>query len=95
MSSQQDALPIGPVGAGPVPDFARFTHLRGDPPVAMVRLGALPLSRQVPVDSFSHRRHNLVARLLPPQTWDAPNSRQFALPWDSKLYSRNRFSMLA
>ncbi len=36
-SSQRYALPIGPVGTGLVPAFARFTHRRGHPPEAPVR----------------------------------------------------------
>ena len=55
--------PTAPVGAGLVPALCPLT----DRPPANARLGACPAPLQEPVNSSSHRRHDLPARLFPPQ----------------------------
>ena len=60
--------PSAPVGAGLVPALAPL--INGAPGKA--RLGACPAPLQDPVNISSHLRHNLPARLFPPQIRDAP-----------------------
>ena len=59
-----------PVGAGLVPALARLT----DGLHHEARPGACTASRQKTLSNFRHRWHGFLARLSPPQIWDAPRS---------------------